>query len=296
MNLLVKTAFARVGLICVAAWWSNVVATAAPLQLVDPSGLWQETLVQRPLAAGIHCEFAVTQPNRRERLLVMSSATGTDEVESLSVFAQRLGNIVSSSAIGSFSENPIAVMGFEGVELHFEVSDGGRQFVCALFVFADGGQKWGVLHVIPIEEAATALKRYEILQKVVQRSSGPVVLDPYRVKSVPVTGFPVSLRLSHDRLTRRITGIVISEVADIGAIEHPELRAGDAVIRIDRRNVAEFSDGIGADTELGRIFLNRKLGDVVELDLLEANTKRPYSVRLRCFAPRLIDQVFPLSR
>jgi hypothetical protein len=152
------------------------------------------------------------------------------------------------------------------------------------------------LHAIPDEEAVTALKRYEILQKVVQRSSGPVVLDPYRVKSVPVTGFPVSLQISHDRLTRRVTGIVISEVADIGATEHPELRAGDTVIRINRRNVTEFSDGIGADTELGRIFLNRKLGDRVELDLLEAKTQKPYSVSLRCFAPRLIDQVFPRSR
>jgi len=296
MNLLVKTAFSRVGLICVAAWWSNVVATAGPLELVDPSGLWQETLVQRPLAAGINCEFAVTQPNRRERLLVMSSVPGTDEVESLSVFAQRLGNIVSASAIGSFSENPTAVMGFEGVELHFEVSDAGHRFICALFVFADGGQKWGVLHAVPVEEAATALQRYEILHKARPGSSEPVVLGPFRVKSVPVTGFPVSLQINHDRSTRRVTAVVISEVTDLGAKEYPELRAGDTVIRIDRRNVAEFSDGIGADTELGRIFLNRKLGDVVELDLLEANTKKPYSVRLRCFAPRLIDQVFPLSR
>lgn len=87
-----------------------------------------------------------------------------------------------------------------------------------------------------------------------------------------------------------MTGIVISEVTEVGARDYPELRAGDLVVRIDGRNVNEFPDGVGIDSELGKIFLNRVVGDVVKLDLIEADSRKPYSVKLSSYAPRPMDR------
>ncbi|MEO6001765.1 MAG: hypothetical protein ABIZ04_04150 [Opitutus sp.] len=278
MNSRVKNHPLRAWLVC--ALWPliGVNASGGPLELRDPSGVWMATDVQRPVTGGVTVEFVVTRPNERERVVVFRSNRADDSAETLVAFAHRVKDSFAASLIGEVTERAAEEMGFSGHELRFELADAHGESSNLLFVFEHGGEHWGALYVNPGGKTSGESGGFGLLRKSV--ASPVVVMEPFRVKSTAITGFPVGLAVGRNKQTNHVTSVVITEIKDPAWGQHPEMRPGDLVVRIDGRKVEDFIFGMGLDSELGRIFLNRRVGDWVDLDLLESDTRRPYSVRL----------------
>ena len=284
MNLRVKNHPIHTWFVCALWLLIGVTASGAPLELHDRRGGWTATDVQRPVAGGITIQFVVTRPNDQQRVVVFGSNLSNDATESLAAFAHRVKDSLAASSIGEVKESAAEEMGFSGHELRFELATANGESSNRLFVFEDGGEYWGALHVKPRGSAGDEGGGFTLLRR--SRAPAAVVLEPFRVKSSAITGFPIGFQVGRNKVTDRVTTVVITEIKDPATMTHPEMRIGDSVVRIDGRNVDDFVFGMGFTSDLGRVFLNRAVGDWVDLDLLEKETGRPYSVRLYAGLPR----------
>jgi C-terminal processing protease CtpA/Prc len=94
-----------------------------------------------------------------------------------------------------------------------------------------------------------------------------VALRPFRVKDDPITGFPVSFNVESNPATARIARIIVAEVPPDSVTAQAGVKVGDEVIAINGRKTQEFAIGMGKNSELGQIFLNRDPGDEVTLEV-----------------------------
>ncbi len=251
-----------------------------PFVLNDASGEWKMTAARRSVAGGINIEMRISHANTKERLLVLSSDISNDTPESLSVFANQLQYSFSSYQMSNAVEKEAYEMGLFGREIQFELSNEKEAFECRLFVFPRSGRPWAVLHTRPKNSVPMLPDAFDLLRKRPQ-ADGVETLDPYRVKSIPLTSYPISFRITRDRFTNMVSKIVVDEVPEKSETERAGVRPGDWVIRINGRDIKQIPGGVDNHTELGRIFIDRPLGETVALDLVSAASNKPYSVTLR---------------
>jgi len=107
-------------------------------------------------------------------------------------------------------------------------------------------------------------------------TQGPVVvLEPYQVLGEPPKlSFGIGLNIWKDGATNRVSAIYLGKVKPGSDAELAGLGPRTRIDRIDGKPVEEFAASLLKGSELNRIFINRKLGDKVQLEVLpEGQTK-----------------------
>lgn len=93
-------------------------------------------------------------------------------------------------------------------------------------------------------------------------------LPPFKVHDDPINSFGFDLAVYWDRATRKVTRVFIGKIHENSAAAALDVQPGDEIRRINGRPVTEFDAGIGAGTELGEVFLDRRPGAKLDLDII----------------------------
>jgi hypothetical protein len=260
-----------------------------PVSIDDFDGHWRAEVVQKEMAPGFTVEVIVTHVGAPDRLVLFSSRKTDDPPDSLAGFAQRLKHSFTAFHRADLAESDSIRMGFAGRDLRFELANATGTLDCELFVFADQEFWWGVLYAKPRNAPVTAESAFGLLRKSIAPAPGVVALEPVRVKGIPVSDFPISIDVIRDPAGNRVARVVVSHVPAGSTTAQAGVRAGDTILAINGRKIGAFAAGVSKDDELGRVFLNRKSGDVVELEIQPADSKEPFSVRLRAHHDNPLD-------
>lgn len=104
-----------------------------------------------------------------------------------------------------------------------------------------------------------------------------VVMEPFRVRGNAVGNFAISVQVFINKDTGRMQ-LFVSKVTPGSDAERLGLRAGDEIIRIGGHVVADLEPDVGRDSVLGKLLLNRKSGEILDLEYV---TRQPRAVKLR---------------
>lgn len=262
----------------------------AAFSFVSPDGDWVAKSLQKEIAPGITVELIANHVGFSDRLIVLSSRQRAEPPESIAVFAHRLKNSFSADRSDRPVETAAVEFGYAGRKLRFKIVNKSEAFDCELFVFAVENSRWGVLHARPENAAGSAMAAFRLFRRNDPLSSGAVAMTSYVVKDVPISDFPIGIDAIRNAGGDRFTGIVVNFVPRGSTTEQAGVKVGDAVIAINGRKAVDFAPGVGKDSELGRIFLNRKPGEQVELEILPAGAAKSFFLSLRVLTP--LDRLF----
>ncbi len=266
-----------------AALWvaaTGLHARPLPFTIDTQDGQWKPATVQQVVAPGINFEAVVTHVGATDRMIVLSSAGAGGSPEALGLFAHRLIDSFTSYRSANLREEATTEMDYSGRKLQFDLTSEKGTLDCELFVFAEGLTQWGVLYSRPNNGPVPLVSAFRLLSKVAALPSGVVAMEPFRVKDIPISGFPLSFEAIHGVGSDRVRRIIVTEVPERSATDRAGVKVGDAIISIDGRKAQDFTVGVGKGSELGRIFLNRDPGDEVKLEILPAGSDKPISLTL----------------
>ena len=104
----------------------------------------------------------------------------------------------------------------------------------------------------------------------------PVVkLEPMEVLGEPPKlSFGISLQIWQDSLTGNVSTIYITGVKKDSDAEKQGLKPFTQITRIDGRPVQSYLASLKSTSDLGKIFINRKLGAKVALEVLPVGSSR----------------------
>jgi membrane-associated protease RseP (regulator of RpoE activity) len=105
-----------------------------------------------------------------------------------------------------------------------------------------------------------------------------LVLDPIRIIEAPIISYAIDIAVYADPKTRLTTNILITRVLPDTDAERAGLQKGDEIVKIDGEPVKGMDSRVGADTQLGRLLLNRTPGDPLKLEII---VRRPQEFTLR---------------
>lgn len=250
-----------------------------PFTAIDTDGQWRPVVVQQEMAPGITCELIVSHQGAPDRLIVLSAPRTAHDEGVLSAFAHRIKDAFSAYRSTVQSEFETVRLDFSGVEMHFQLEGEANALDCELFVFADELAWWGVLYSRPRGSPSRATAAFNVLHRNAPVRADVVAMAPLRVRSNPVSNFPLSFEITRTESGERVASMVVTEV--FGESRRMGIRVGDAILSVDGRRTDEFSAGVGKESELGRIFLNRRPGDEVVLEILRPGADKPRRVTLR---------------
>lgn len=115
-------------------------------------------------------------------------------------------------------------------------------------------------------------------EKVPDAPEGKVVtLDSYDVRGRPVSSFPITIQVQYSAELKKTRLVIIYVTPDSDA-DRQGLRAGDDIVKIGGQPVEDMDPRVAKDSPIGKIFLNRKPGDRLDLEVVTHRTK---SVTLR---------------
>ncbi|MBS0662065.1 MAG: hypothetical protein JSR48_02290 [Verrucomicrobia bacterium] len=119
----------------------------------------------------------------------------------------------------------------------------------------------------------------------------PVQMEAYKVEGnyIPRLSFGISLDVWRDNVSRLVTSIVIRSVRADSEAEQQGLAPQMRVLRIDGRPAEEFEASFFKGTELNRIFVERRNGDTVALEIWDPQLRAPRTVVLTEHRNNLID-------
>jgi hypothetical protein len=263
-------------------------ATPFPLQLAEASGEWTARSMEYSLGAGVNLRLVVSPLQGQDRFYVFSSSHTTTPAAARVELKERLIASFHAYRIVDLTEAVTSHFGYEGTELRFSLVDDVQGKDCVLFVFAESEESWGVLYS-KVSEAKTPIGRspFAVLTRRPIPKAGVVELEPYRVSSAPFTAFPISLQITRHPISNQVMKVVVTEVPAGSTTEQVGVKVGDEIMAIDGRAARDFRGGVTKGSELGKIFLNRRYGDRVNLDLISAETKTAFTVTLQI--PSLLD-------
>ena len=97
-------------------------------------------------------------------------------------------------------------------------------------------------------------------------TSEVVTLEPFKVHGSASSNFAVSVRISVNPDTNK-TQIIITKVYPFSDASRLGLEPGDEIVKINGAPVADMDPKVGAETPLGKLLLNRKSGDGLDLQV-----------------------------
>jgi len=103
----------------------------------------------------------------------------------------------------------------------------------------------------------------------VERNSAPVQLEAVKVEAnyIPKLSFGIGLEVWKDNVTRLATSILIARVRPESEAEQKGLVPRMRILRIDGKPAQEYEASFFKGKELSRIFVDRRNGDKVELEV-----------------------------
>jgi hypothetical protein len=251
--------------------------------------------MEYPLGAGIDLRLVVSPLQGQDRFYVFSSSYTTTAADARDELKKQLIASFHAYRLMDLTEFGTSHFGYEGSEVRFRLIDDVQSRDCVLFVFAAGGENWGVLYVkVSGDKAPFRQSPFAVFTRRPIPKAGVVELEPYRVSSAPFTAFPISLQISRRPISNQVTRIVVTEVPAGSTTEKVGVKVGDEIVAIDGRVARDFRGGVTKGSELGKIFLNRRYGDRVDLDLVSADTKTRFAVTLQI--PPLLDVMSQKAR
>lgn len=266
-----------------------------PFTIDTQDGQWKAVSVQKVVAPDVTFDTVISHVNGTERLIVFRSPAKADGPDSLTTFARHLKD--SFTAYHSSSEGTEQAgekLGYRGRDLTFDMVNEKGAFDCELFVFANEQTWWGVLHAKSKSAPASSTSAFSLLHKIDAPPADVIKLDSIRIKDTPLSKFPISIDVLRSLGSNRVSEITVSDVHAGSAAERDGIRVGDKIISVNSRKTQDFAVGVGKDSELGRIFLNRDPGDEVKLELVSAESKKPYAVTLR--VPSIVPGMVSTTR
>ncbi len=278
---------AALGQICLASLALS--AATLPFGIENRDGEWKQTVVQKPVAPGINLELILTHAAGPERLVVLNSPRADDRPAALAEFGHRIKEAFTAYRSGKLTEEDATKIGYAGRELRFQLVNARETLDCELFVFPAGPDWWALLYSRPRDASTVATAAHDPMSRLYAERAGVVTIPPVRVKDIPVSSFSLSLEITRNAAGDRVAGIVVTGVPAGSLAEQAGIRAGDAIIAINRRKVEEFAAGVEKDSEIGRVFLNRGPGDTVQLELRRAGVPDPFTVHLK--VANLLDMI-----
>ncbi|WP_438481880.1 PDZ domain-containing protein [Oleiharenicola lentus] len=129
-----------------------------------------------------------------------------------------------------------------------------------------------VLTVVLIACAALGVKKAPDLKEEV------VQLEPLKISAPPVNSFPIELDVRVMKETRQVVSIVIASVQAESDAAAEGLQPGDEIIKINGQPVAGMDGRVNLEAQLGKLLINRPLGERIQLEVV---TKRTKTVTLR---------------
>ncbi|HET7535701.1 MAG TPA: PDZ domain-containing protein [Candidatus Didemnitutus sp.] len=99
-----------------------------------------------------------------------------------------------------------------------------------------------------------------------------VTLDSYDVRGRPVSSFPITIQVQYNPELKK-TKLVIIYVTPESDADRQGLRAGDEIVKIGGKPVEDMDPRVTKDSPIGKIFLNRKPGDRLDLEVVTHRTK-----------------------
>ncbi len=121
-------------------------------------------------------------------------------------------------------------------------------------------------------------------REAVVEGAAPIPLPAVVVEAKPLTSFGISLQLVAVRQTRQILRMFVREVAPGSEADTSGIEPGAEILSIDGRAVDTFIDRFDSESDLGRLFVNRRRGD--RLDLVVKSPGSPASRRVYLVAGR----------
>jgi len=273
--------FRRWSIAAVAFWSGGATLFGAPLpfSVVSPDGDWKAAVVQKEIAPGISFELLVSHVGAQDRLVILSAPKKTAPAESLRTFAHRLKSSFNGYESADLTEKETTELGYSGLKLRFRMAKETNTFDCELFVFAVEQTWWGVLYAAPENTSLSSAAAFRVLRRDDPLLAGAVAMTPYVVKDVPISDFPIGFDVL--RQGNRITEVIVNLVPPGSTTDRAGVKIGDAIVAINGRKVVDYATGVGKESEIGRIFLNRKPGDEVALEILPAGGKKVIKLTLR---------------
>ena len=112
-------------------------------------------------------------------------------------------------------------------------------------------------------------------------SEETLVLDPIKVRGNATSNFAIDIQIVVSPQTNKVITIRIAKVFENSDAADLDLQVGDLIVKVDGVPVEGMDPKIDFRSEIGKIFLNRKPGDTLKLEVL---TRRIRDVTLRAHA------------
>ena len=108
------------------------------------------------------------------------------------------------------------------------------------------------------------------------------VLDPFKVKGNASSNFAIDIQVIVNAATKKVAQIKITHVYEDTDASDLGLQAGDEIVKIDGVLVDGMESKVDLNSQIGQIFLNRRPGDALRLEVV---TRRTQKITLRAQAP-----------
>ena len=146
---------------------------------------------------------------------------------------------------------------------------------------------WLVLAILLLQGQAPAADKpadppeTKPVQPAAKPAEAIVKLEPMEVLGEPPKlSFGISLQIWQDGLTGNVSTIYITGVKPGSEAAKQGLAPFTQIDRIDGRPVQSYLASLKSSSELGKIFINRKLGAKVALEVLPAGSPKPKTIVL----------------
>ena len=249
---------------------------ALPVRLSDADPHWRLAESPRTVGPDLTLAAIATHAGAADRLLFLRAP----EAVAADAFVHAITAAFSHFTCSGLQAQDAKCAGFVGRDWRFALANARGRLDCELFVFTDDRQRWGILYSRPRETPDASAAVFGLLLPQAPPPPDTVALQPVRIRNTPLTTFPISLRVASSAIDARVATITITAVPRDSEAEDKGIRVGDAIVAIDGRPVAEFPAGVAKDDPLGRIFMNRRPGDKVTLELRSPGDEKTYTVTL----------------
>ena len=95
--------------------------------------------------------------------------------------------------------------------------------------------------------------------------AAPVPMEAILVEAKPLTSFGLSLQMVAVRQNKQILRMFVRDVVPQSEADYAGLQPGTEILSINGRAVNTFAVGFTPESELGRLFVNRRRGDRILL-------------------------------
>ncbi len=128
----------------------------------------------------------------------------------------------------------------------------------------------------------------------VANPEAPVAMRAYVVEAKPLTSFGISLRMVAARPTKQVLRMFVREVVPDSEADYNRLGPGTEILSINGKAVDSFVVAFDPESDLGRLFVNRRRGDRIEMEVIDPGETTPRRVvlvagRNRPPSPFLLD-------